>query len=116
MLEKDIQAAIIALLSAYHIPVTKINTAGIYVAKRNTYIKSHNVGMSDLYACLPPFGRSCWIEVKKKGNTPSQEQLNFIETINCAGGVAFVAYSIEDVQKELHEYLTLNNPKRAAAA
>jgi hypothetical protein len=46
----------------------KVTRTGIYVRNRDTYIKNPAKGALDIYACLPPNGRSCWIEVKKPGD------------------------------------------------
>ena len=42
-------------------------------------------------------GKFLAIEVKKPGNNPTDEQLKFINAVNAAGGLAFVAYSVDDV-------------------
>ncbi len=46
-------------------------------------------------------GRSVWIEVKRKGSYPSKEQKDFIARSNKNGVLAFVARSIEDLEKHL---------------
>ena len=60
-------------------------------------------GISDLLVCMPMdgFGVFVAIEVKRPGQhmTPLQEQ--FQHDVRAAGGIAFVAYSVDDVVKEL---------------
>lgn len=57
-------------------------------------------GIADLLVCLD--GRFVAIEVKRPGVgvlTPLQEQ--FLHDVRAAGGIAFVAYSVDDVVREL---------------
>jgi hypothetical protein len=51
---------------------------------------------------MPKTGRFLAIEVKRPGGKATQEQQQFIDTINAAGGLAFVAHSIEEVQAQLN--------------
>jgi hypothetical protein len=53
-------------------------------------------GMSDMMVCLPD-GKFAAIEVKKKGNKPTPEQLDFLEAMRRNNGIGIVAYSIDDV-------------------
>jgi len=39
--------------------------------------------------------------VKKPGGKVSEHQQNYLDRINKEGGIGFVAYSVEDVTKEL---------------
>ena len=63
-------------------------------------------GISDLIGILCD-GRFLAIEVKtpqrRKRVSPAQKE--FLDTINIAGGVGFVACSIEDVESNLSDYL-----------
>lgn len=56
-------------------------------------------GISDILGVWD--GRLLAIEVKAPGGKLSSEQIKFIDDVNAAGGIAFVAYSIEDVVKNL---------------
>src|SRR5690348_9795815 len=107
-LEQGIQAAILALLRAYRIVCYKHQNSGIYSVKRQSYIPSHTRGVSDIIGCLPD-GRFLAIEVKRPGGKPTPEQQQFIDTINQAGGLAFVAHSVEEVQEQLHGYFRRNS-------
>jgi hypothetical protein len=107
--EQSIQRAILDYLRFRGIPAIKITTTGIYVRSRDTYIKNPSKGALDIYACLPPNGRSCWIEVKKPGGRVSPEQQQFIDIINQAGGLAFVAHSVEEVEQNLNAYWRTDN-------
>ena len=54
-------------------------------------------GIPDLIACLD--GKFVAIEVKKPGGKPSPLQVVKIRKIEEAGGIAFIAYSVEDVKR-----------------
>lgn len=56
-------------------------------------------GISDILGCYK--GRLIAIEVKVKGGKVSPYQEKFIEEVNQAGGLAFVAYCIDDVIEQL---------------
>lgn len=65
------------------------------------------VGIPDILMCIPyqklstnP-GLFVAIEVKQPGKKPTPVQVQCIEEIRAAGGVAFVATSVEDVKREL---------------
>jgi hypothetical protein len=52
-------------------------------------------GISDIICCHN--GRFIAIEVKRKGGKVSEHQQAFINQVRAAGGVAFIAYSIDDL-------------------
>ena len=56
-------------------------------------------GVPDLICCQN--GRMIGIEVKTKMGRVSPEQIEFIKRINDAGGLAFVARSLDDVIEKL---------------
>jgi predicted RecB family endonuclease len=78
----------------------KNTTAGIYVKARNTYIPSHAPGVSDILGVLKG-GRFLAIEVKAAKGRVSPHQQLFLDSINGAGGLAFVARSVEEVKAQL---------------
>lgn len=66
------------------------------------HIKTHGnmfsrAGTPDVLACVN--GRFVAIEVKQPGGRVSPLQMAHIKLINQAGGVAFVAYSLEETKK-----------------
>ena len=61
-------------------------------------------GISDILGVLPPDGKFLAIEVKRPGRKPTERQRQFLEQVASAGGIAIVAYSVEDVAKKLKEY------------
>lgn len=58
-------------------------------------------GASDLLGIWR--GRFLAIEVKRPGGKLTDDQVRFLAMINQAGGVAFKAESIRDVERELKE-------------
>ena len=56
-------------------------------------------GISDLLVCLD--GKFIAIEVKRPGGKATPIQSQYIEEIKRAGGIAFVAHSVDEVVKEL---------------
>lgn len=56
-------------------------------------------GISDILGVWD--GKMLAIEVKAPGGKLSNEQADFLDKVNLAGGIGFVAYSVEDVIKAL---------------
>lgn len=96
--ERDIQREIIKYLRIKQIFCWKNNSVGIYVEKRKTYIPVGMKGISDIIGLLPT-GQLFAIEVKVKNRYPNQNQKDFMQKINDSGGLAFVARSLDDVDK-----------------
>lgn len=70
------------------------------------YIKTHGsmfskAGTPDILACVN--GKFVGIEVKAPGGRVSALQIANIKLINNAGGVAFVAYSLEETKQHIKE-------------
>jgi len=82
--ERDITRAIRQLL----------NTLGIFHWKQHQGLGS-TPGIPDIICCHQ--GRLVGIEVKTKRGSPSIIQQKTIDRINEAGGLAFIARSIDDV-------------------
>jgi hypothetical protein len=98
MTEKQIESAIISYLKILPncLPM-KINTVGIFDPVRNRYRRpSKHVlrGTSDILVCY--YGIFVAIEVKKKNGRLSVYQKDFLQLVENNGGVAGVAYGIED--------------------
>ena len=53
-------------------------------------------GVSDILACYK--GRFVAIEVKGRNGKASDDQIKFLNDVNSAAGVAFIAKSVEDVE------------------
>ncbi len=95
--ESDIQKAILEYLQYSGYYVWKNHSTGIFNAKGGGFIPTGKPGVSDILGILPN-GRFLAIEVKKPKGRLSEHQVQFIDDINKNKGLAFVAYSIDDVQ------------------
>lgn len=77
-------------------------------------------GFADLHATLAPSGRSLYIEVKapqwldtnkrplRRAGMPTEDQLHFLESKHRRGALAFVAWSVKDVEGEMGPLLMAN--------
>jgi penicillin-binding protein-related factor A (putative recombinase) len=107
--EKEIQNSILDFLEYWLIKTGKVgffwtnNNVGVYDPAKKSYrinrSRHHMNGVSDILGILQ--GRFVAIEVKNKIGRLSPEQRQFINKINVSGGLAFMARSIEDVEREL---------------
>lgn len=61
-------------------------------------------GTSDIIGCLPN-GRFLAIECKTGKNKPTQLQQVFLTMVRASGGIAFVAYSLDDVIAQIEPLL-----------
>lgn len=95
--EADVQRQILGWLKYQRKDVPMFwrnNTGAIRMDKR--FIRFGAVGSSDILGVMKD-GRFLAIEVKSAKGRLTKHQKAFIDGINNAGGVAFVARSIEDV-------------------
>lgn len=79
------------------------NNRGMFLTldgKRKTQAGLSGAGSSDLVG-FSNTGQFIAIEVKTKTGRVSLDQQRFIDAVNAAGGLAFVARSAEDVRKHL---------------
>lgn len=70
------------------------------------WIKTHGSayqkrGVPDILLCWR--GRFVGIEVKQSGQSPTRIQAHTMRMIREAGGLAFVARSVDDVQREINQ-------------
>ena len=96
-LERDIQKAILDYLKYRGFIAIKHRNVGIYKKSTDRYIPlpADELGISDIIACAPS-GRFVAIEVKRIGGKPSDAQVAFIKSVQQQGGLATIAYSIDD--------------------
>lgn len=94
--ERDLEKLIIDWLESRRCSVRNNRTAGI-PSRKYGITRNPNKGCPDLTVCIHPEGKMFEIEVKIKGNKPTPEQLEELRKTHCAGGIAIVAYSLEDV-------------------
>jgi hypothetical protein len=112
LLEKDIQASILDLLS-YHKKVAwaeRMNTGAMpssYTTKsgrtNKRFVRFAFKGCSDIIGQLKT-GHFLAVEVKRPGNTATDEQEAFLGRVSKAGGLAVLAYSAEEVQEALERF------------
>lgn len=76
-----------------------LKTFGIFHYKNHGGLGSAP-GLPDITGCLSD-GRGFWIEVKTDRGVLSDHQKRFIDNINSAGGLAFVARDVETVIEKL---------------
>lgn len=116
MLEQYIQKQILDYLRWKGIPCYKHQNAGIRKLD-GSYIPPtslpHTRGVSDIIGCIPKSGRFLAIEVKRPGGRLTPEQQQFIDTINQNGGLAFVAYSVDEVEEKLNGQIGSDNQRGA---
>lgn len=96
--EQQIQKDIMDYLELKHAVVVKVNNTGIR-KEDGSYIPPRQKGISDLLVCFQ--GKFYAIEVKVPGNKTSIFQEEFLQNVRRAKGIAFVAYSIDDVMKHI---------------
>lgn len=68
--------------------------------KHGHFYRFGKPGSSDILGILDD-GRFLAIEVKRPGKEPTEVQREFLENINKNGGLAFVAYSVDDARSML---------------
>lgn len=99
--EQDIQKGILDYLKLRHYVVFKHHSTGFGNREgKPVYFKYGDKGIADIIGCAPN-GRFIAIEVKKKGNHPSEDQIKFLEKVRANRGIGFVAYSLEDVIRQI---------------
>ena len=87
-------------LHLHKIPCWRQNTTGTRrrdQAGREFWVPSPCRGVSDILGCLPPTGRLLAVEAKVKPNRPSDDQEAFLANVQAAGGLAIVAYTLDDL-------------------
>jgi len=99
MKEQDIQNQIIEYLHLRRIKAYRINS-GMIRTDKGYMVKLAPRGFSDIVGVLEG-GRALFIEVKMGKNKPTALQKMFLEEMREQGALAFVAWGIEDVEREL---------------
>jgi hypothetical protein len=101
-LEREIQLQILQYLQARGILAWRANSGamqGEHKGKKRFVRFNSMQGVSDIIGCFK--GLLLCIEVKRPGEKPTPAQRAFLELVRLAGGISFVATSVEDVQREL---------------
>lgn len=97
MSEQDLVNQIIEYLRLSGACAIRINS-GVQViqgAAGRRVFRGAPAGTSDIIACVN--GRFLAVECKLEGNKPTPAQSDFLDGIRQRGGLAIVAYSLEDV-------------------
>lgn len=98
MLERDIQRSILEYLKIKGY-LCKRNQSGMSFGEtkgKKWAIRMGEAGWADIIGCLKS-GVFFAIEVKRHGGVVTPAQNAFLEAVRASKGVAFVAYSLEDV-------------------
>lgn len=102
--EKVVQSQIMQYLDLRRIFHWRQNSGGVRaknaVGKERYFRFCSADGVSDILGILPD-GRFLAVEVKAGRNGPTEAQAEFLRRVNAAGGLGFVARSIDDVKREL---------------
>lgn len=101
--ESEIQRAILDYLHAHGIIAHKQAGIGRVAGRQTSWSKGGTNGISDITGVLPG-GRALKIEVKRPGGKASKEQAAYIVACQKAGAVAFIAESVEDVDRGLKHF------------
>jgi hypothetical protein len=114
MTETQLIAVILEYLKLHHIPAWRNNT-GAFVGEHKGKHRFHRYGFkgsSDILGIIPPNGRLLAIEVKIGKNKLTLDQLQFWQMIRDNGGLAFVAYKLEDVELALKSKIDLSDEEK----
>lgn len=102
--EHGLQTQIIQYLLLKGHFVWRNNTGALVVpatiGQGRRFVRYGKVGSSDILGCHATDGRLIAVEVKDGNNKPTAEQELFMREVNCRGGIAFPAYSLDDVIKQ----------------
>lgn len=100
--EKQIEKSIIEYLGWRRIMAWKVESQGQYDEKRGGFRKKpkwFRKGVADILGIYK--SRPLAIEVKNQKGKLSKDQLNFLTEFRQNGGIAMVARSIEEVERQL---------------
>ena len=107
--EAQILKAVMALLK-HHPKVAKVwrqnsGTFQMQYGDKTRYVRANTArGMADIMGILKN-GKTLAIEVKSRIGKLHQHQVDFLNSIHDAGGVAFVARSVDDAKRYLDELI-----------
>src|SRR3990167_6155960 len=102
--ESDLQKKIMDYLRLKHKAlVFKHRNVGIFKKNTGKYIPLSfgEKGISDIIGCLPPDGKMIAVEVKSNTGVPSKEKVEFLDKVKENGGIAILAYTIDEVIEKL---------------
>ena len=93
--------AILQYLAATGVVAWRMNTGAVSATYQGKprFVRFGVKGMSDIIGLIPPSGRLLAVEVKRPEGKPTPEQTQFLAAVVRAGGIAFLARSVKDVQE-----------------
>ena len=97
MTETDIMKNIMIALCERGCIVNRTNS-GVYYTKDGRPVRVGAPGMSDLQGHTPS-GQCFYLEVKKPGQKPRKNQIEFLEAMRSTGAIAGWADSVENALK-----------------
>jgi hypothetical protein len=103
--EQDLVNAILDYLHLNGAWAERINSGTQVIEAANgkrRVFRGAKKGTADILACWPG-GLFMAVEAKLIGNTTTPDQDLFLETIRDAGGLAIVAYSVDDVEAAIRK-------------
>ncbi len=86
----------ISEIGGFSVPV---DTPGLLYTRDGRPAKFGTKGALDIAATVK--GKSVWIDAKTGSDRLKPEQVKFANAVNRAGGIAFAAYSTDDVRDRL---------------
>ena len=98
MTETEIKKQITDYLKARRFLIFRMNAGRVRIGKRYIYLCP--TGTPDLQVVGPP---SFWLEVKKPGEEPDEDQLKMHADLRARGHVVHVVWSLDDVIAILEE-------------
>jgi len=99
--EQDIQKQLKEYLTLKGWMVIKNNTVGIFKQATGKYIPNQSAGLADL--TIIKKGRVVMVEVKKKGNFQSDNQIEFEKNWKAKGGEYWLIYNLEELIEKLKQ-------------
>lgn len=93
LLERDVQRLIVDYCKAHSIFVQRRNVAGVQKLSGNRYVQLGKRGQADLWGILRGVHWEC--EVKRPGEKPKPDQVEWLTDCAQAGARAFWADSLE---------------------
>lgn len=95
----DLVNSIMLYLSDIGGVCTKVDTPGLLFTRDGVPVKVGTKGALDIAATVK--GRAVWIDAKIGKDRLKPAQINFCNAQNKSGGIAFAAWSVEDVENRL---------------
>lgn len=99
MSETDIMRNIMVKLSQLGCICLRTN-AGAFYTRDGRPVRIGIPGQSDLCGHRPD-GKAFYAEIKKPGQKPRENQLNFLEAMRNSGAIAFWCDNVDDAVKEV---------------